>query len=341
MTHAATNDDPDANDKEPLAGPQHTMTGFIQAMNALNPLNLFPKPTRPERSVSASTNETVGKDRRENANTDGVPSEITTDWPSEPAPARPLNNLAEGIYGFFSAPLFFSSTSDAAMEERELEHQRSFRPQVPRTMASESTRQQMKDNEQSQTSILQDATRDFIRLVRNVHLLMWIPILLLVPVPVSVMFFLISFALLLGIRFYERMKPNMEKVIIPDSTSVFGLFYFMYMEYRDEMIQDAQKQVKENVVSAPEKVFQKGAGMYIQCRKKPLSNIVNERMMMHVKYTMIGRQPIGDNFSARDSLRYFDQKLHHQYLFCLLTSILPVVNPICKYLMQLSQRSIH
>ena len=263
MTHAATNDDPDANDKEPLAGPQHTMPGFIQTMNVLNPLNLFPKPTRPERSVSASTNETVGKDRRENANTDGVPSEITTNWPSEPAPARPLNNLAESIYGFFSAPLFFSSTSDAAMEERELEHQRSFRPQVPRTMASESTRQQMKDNEQSQTSILQDATRDFIRLVRNVHLLMWIPILLLVPVPVSVMFFLISFALLLGIRFYERMKPNMEKVIIPDSTSVFGLFYFMYMEYRDEMIQDAQKQVKENVVSAPKKVFQKGAGKYV------------------------------------------------------------------------------
>ena len=66
------------------------------------------------------------------------------------------------------------------------------------------------------------------------------------------------------------MKPNMEKVIIPDSTSVYGLFYFMYMEYRDEMIQDAQKQVTENVknaggnvVAAPEKVFQKGAGMYV------------------------------------------------------------------------------
>ena len=68
--------------------------------------------------------------------------------------------------------------------------------------------------------------------------------------------------------------------------------------------------------------------MYIQCRKKPLSNNVIEGMMMHVKYTMIGRQPIDDNFSARDSLRYFDQKLHHQYLFCLLTSILSVVNPI-------------
>ena len=83
--------------------------------------------------------------------------------------------------------------------------------------------------------------------------------------------------------------------------------------------------------------------MYIQCTKKPLSNSVVERMMMHVKYTMIGRQPIGDNFSARDSLRYFDQKVHQKYLFCLLTSILSVVNPtrIFKYLMQLSHRSIH